>query len=87
MAWKIEFKESAIKQLKKLDRPWQRLILDYLEKEVAASEDPRVKGKALVGDKKGLWRYRVGNYRIICKIQDSECIILALVIGHRKSVY
>jgi mRNA interferase RelE/StbE len=87
LAWNVELSATAEKQLRKLDRPWQALILDYLEDEVAPVPDPRSKGKALVGDKKGLWRYRVGDFRILCQIQDSELVILAVVIGHRKDVY
>lgn len=87
MAWTIEFSETSEKQLKKLDRQWQRAILDYLDKEIAPLEDPRQRGKALVGDKKGLWRYRVNDYRIICQILDSELVVVALTIAHRKEVY
>ena len=87
MAWSIEFTATAEKQLLKLDKPWQALIVDYLEDEVAQLADPRLKGKALVGDKKGLWRYRVGDYRILCQLLDSELVIVAVTIGHRKDVY
>jgi len=87
LAWTIEFSETSEKQLKKLDRQWQRAILDYLDKEIAPLEDPRQRGKALVGDKKGLWRYRVNDYRIICQILDSELVVVALTIAHRKEVY
>jgi mRNA interferase RelE/StbE len=66
---------------------WQSRILDYLEDEVASAKDPRSKGKALVGDKKGFWRYRVGNHRVICDIDDGDLVILAVTIGHRKNVY
>ena len=87
MAWNVELSATAEKQLRKLDRQWQAMILDFLEDEVAPMPDPRSKGKALVGDKKGLWRYRVGDFRILCQIQDAELVILAVVIGHRKDVY
>ena len=87
MAWSVEFTATAEKQLLKLDKPWQALIVDYLEDEVAQLADPRLKGKALVGDKKGLWRYRVGDYRILCQLLDSELVIVAVTIGHRKDVY
>ena len=87
MAWNVEFLESAKRQLKKIDRVWQGKILDYLEDEIATLDNPRACGKALVGDKRGLWRYRVGNYRIICDIQDGNFIIAAITIGHRKDIY
>ena len=87
MAWNVEFTATAEKQLKKLDRKWQALILDYLEDEVTPLENPRTKGKALLRDKKGLWRYRVGDYRAICKIEDERMVIVAVTVGHRKDVY
>ncbi|OGR03975.1 MAG: addiction module toxin RelE [Deltaproteobacteria bacterium RIFOXYD12_FULL_53_23] len=87
MAWSVEFLESAKRQLRKIDKAWQEKILDYLEDEIAALDDPRTRGKALVGDKRGLWRYRVGDYRIICDIQDGNLVIAAISIGHRKGIY
>ena len=86
MVWNVEFTLTAKKQLKRVDKTWQEKVLEYLE-EIAVLEDPRSRGKALIGNKKGLWRYRVGDYRIICQIIDSEFIILAVTIGHRKNVY
>lgn len=87
MAWNVEFTATAEKQLKKLDRKWQGLILDYLEDEVAALDNPRDKGKALLREKKGFWRYRIGDYRAICKIEDELMVIVAVTVGHRKDVY
>ena len=85
--WRVEFLATAKRELKKLDKRWQLAILDYLEDEIAALENPRSRGKALVGDKQGLWRYRVADYRIICEIHDAELLIVAVTIGHRKNVY
>ena len=85
--WRVEFLATAKCELKKLDKRWQLAILDYLEDEIAALENPRSRGKALVGDKQGLWRYRVADYRIICEIHDAELLIVAVTIGHRKNVY
>lgn len=87
MVWSVELSNTVIKQLKKIDKKWQAKILDYLEDEIAAFDDPRSRGKALVGDKKGLWRYRVGDYRILCEVKDGDFIILALTLGHRKNIY
>ena len=87
MAWNVELTATAEKQLKKLDRTWQGTILDYLEDEIAGLGDPRSRGKGLVGDRKGLWRYRVGDYRILCEILDAELVIVAVTIRHRKDVY
>jgi mRNA interferase RelE/StbE len=87
LAWSVEFTATAERQLKKLDRKWQALILDYLEDEVASLENPRSNGKGLLHDKKGLWRYRIGDYRAICKIEDTHMVIVAVTVGHRKDVY
>lgn len=87
MGWNVEFLATAKRELKKLDNRWQLAILDYLEDEIASIDNPRSRGKSLVGDKQGLWRYRVGDYRIVCEIRDSELLIVAITIGHRKNVY
>ena len=86
MAWSVEFLDTAKRQLRKIDKTWQAAILDYLEDEIAPLQDPRSRGKALVGDKRGLWRYRVGDYRILCEIRDTELVITAVTIGHRREV-
>lgn len=87
MAWSVEFIDTAKRQLHKLDKRWQGAILDYLEDEIAPLKDPRNRGKGLIGDKRGLWRYRVGDYRILCEIRDEELVITAVTIGHRRDVY
>lgn len=87
MAWTIKITEFAEKQIKKLDRAVGKKILKYLRERIANQKDPRVFGKPLLHDKTGLWRYRVENYRIICKIEDKELIVLVLRLGHRKNVY
>jgi mRNA interferase RelE/StbE len=87
LAWSIELTATAEKQLKKLDRKWQGIILDYMEDEIAVLTDPRSRGKGLVGDRKGIWRYRVGDYRILCQIMDAELVIVAVTIRHRKDAY
>lgn len=87
MVWRIEFLENAKRELKKLDKRWQLAILDYLDDEIAGLDNPRSRGKSLVGDKQGLWRYRVGDYRVVCEIRDSQLLIVAITIGHRKHIY
>lgn len=87
MSYRIVFTDRAKKQLKKLDKHTAALIIGWLEKNVEGSENPRQHGKALVENKSGQWRYRVGNYRIICEIQDTEIIVLVLEIGHRREIY
>jgi len=86
MTYRVKFSKKANKIFKKIDRPIQKYIINYLENNLEGCENPRIYGKALVGDKKKLWRYRIGNYRLICKIQDDELIILFINIGHRKSI-
>ena len=87
MTWKIEIDERALKELKKLGHEAQREIIKYLKERVAKSENPRTSGKSLVGNFAGLWRYRLGQYRIICQIKDKELIVLIIRIGHRKDIY
>ena len=85
--WRIELTRTAEKQIKKLDRAAQNSILTFLRDRLKAAPDPRQWGKALQGEKRGLWRYRVGDYRLICDIQDERMTILVLELGHRKDVY
>lgn len=75
-----------VRRMKKLDKPVQRQVKAYME-QVAKLEDPRIRGKALVGNHAGQWRYRVGNYRVICEIQDDKLVILAITVGHRRDIY
>jgi mRNA interferase RelE/StbE len=85
--WKVELTETAKRQLRKVGVPQSKRITDYLGQRLAFHKDPRTSGKALAGPLKGLWRYRVGDHRIICKIQDQEIVILVIEIGDRKDVY
>ncbi len=87
MKYKIIFTDKAKKQLKKIDKYTASLILGWLEKNVENSTNPRQYGKGLIGDKSGQWRYRIGNYRVICEIEDSRVIVLVLEIGHRRDIY
>lgn len=83
---KLEFSEAAKKTFSKLDKSVQRRIKNYLD-DIVQLGNPRSRGKALVGNLVNLWRYRVGDYRIICDIQDEKILITILRIGHRKDVY
>jgi mRNA interferase RelE/StbE len=87
LAWTIDYAQSARNQLKKLDQPVAKRILDFMDNRVAKQEDPRTIGKALTGPLGSLWRYRVGDYRIICEIQHSAVRILIIRLGHRREVY
>ncbi len=85
MAWKINFTDKSEKQFSKIDKFWQKKIADYLKNKT--KKDPFMFGKSLTGNLKGLWRYRVGDYRIICAIEDKELVVLVVDIGHRSDVY
>lgn len=86
MAWTIEVSERALRALRKMDRQTARRIRDELA-EVASLDDPRSRGKALVGNLAGLWRYRVGDYRVVCSIEDGALVILVVDVDHRRDVY
>ena len=86
MKWRIEFEKSAGDTLTKLDRPIRLQIEKYLDK-LLTLDDPRLRGKGLTGGRAGQWRYRAGDYRIICEIHDDVLIVLVLSIGHRSKVY
>jgi mRNA interferase RelE/StbE len=85
--WTIEITRGAEKQIKKLDHTAQTFIVRFLRDRVQSAADPRKWGKPLHGDKGGLWRYRIGGYRLICDIQDKRITVLVLRVGHRKDVY
>ncbi len=87
MTWKVEFVNRARKELRKLDPQNQDRILKWLRENIVTENDPRRVGKSLKGRMKGLWRYRVGDYRIITQIQDEKILVLIVRIGHRKDVY
>ncbi len=88
MAWKVELSAQADRQLDKLDPQIARRILKFLKDRVAPLDNPRSIGEALHGDKLGeFWKYRVGDYRLICSIEDKLVLILVLRIGHRREVY
>lgn len=86
MAWTIRVSKDALKQLRKIDRADSKRILNYMER-ISALENPHVRGKALTGNFGGLWRYRVGNYRVICDMQSDVLTILILRVGHRREAY
>lgn len=86
MAWEISFSPRAVKSFKKLDTAEQRRVSKFL-REVGALEDPRLRGKALTANKSGLWRWRVGDYRIIANIVDARVVVVVVDVGHRSKVY
>ena len=82
MIWQISWDERARQELRKLDRQAQKDILRYMQERIATGNDPRRFGKPLSYDKHGLWRYRIRDYRVICKIYDDEMLVLAVRVGH-----
>ena len=87
MIFHVEFTESARKELKKLDKYTQKIILLWLNKNIEGCSDPRVHGKPLTANRAGQWRYRVGDYRIIATIEDDRLVVLVIKIGHRREIY
>ena len=87
MAWNIEFIPAAAKEIKKLGKAEAARIIATLETRIAALEDPRSLGSALTGELGGLWRWRIGDYRVIARIEDERITILVVRIGHRREVY
>lgn len=86
--WKIEFSESAKKDLKKFDNQVSKKVIKWLESRILPGVDPRLWGKQLKGSACGeMWRYRVGEYRVLCLIKDNIVTIKVVSIGHRKEVY
>jgi len=87
LTWQITFEESAKKELLALDRTAQTEIVQYLRSRIAVDQDPRRFGGPLRKELAGLWKYRIGNYSVICDIKDQEVTVLIVRIGHRSKVY
>lgn len=85
MAWRIEIDKDVQRSMKKLDKQIARRIVAKLH-EISQLEDPRSRGKALTGNLSGVWRYRVGDYRILCDINDGRLVILVVDVAHRREV-
>jgi mRNA interferase RelE/StbE len=87
LAWTIEYDRRVLKDMKKLDKTVQRQILDYFDDRIVDSSDPRDLGKSLKSSFSGLWRYRIGDYRAICRIEDEKLVVLVVRIAHRSKAY
>lgn len=87
MKYKVDYLPSVFKTLEKMDRFTKRIIVEWIEKNLVDCENPRVHGKPLSANRAGQWRYRIGDYRVIAKIEDDRLIILVIAIGHRKEIY
>ncbi len=87
MSYSVETTPRFDREFKKLDRFTQRMLKAWIEKQLVGCDDPRASGKPLTANRKGQWRYRIGDYRLICAIEDDRLIVLALSVGHRSIVY
>ena len=87
MGFRVEISEELNKKIKKLDKFTKRTLYSYIKKNLLDVENPRIKGKALTGNLKGLWRYRIMDYRLIVDIQDEILVIVAIDFGHRSKIY
>ncbi|CDQ53907.1 TPA: type II toxin-antitoxin system RelE/ParE family toxin [Klebsiella pneumoniae] len=87
MVWTINYSDRALKSLRKMDKQNARRIVDFMDLRIAVAADPRQSGKPLKGELGEFWRYRVGDYRILCESRDDELVTLAATIGHRREVY
>lgn len=87
MSWSLRFSKRSIKQLNKMDKHIAQLLISWLDKHVNGCSNPRLQGKALSGELSSLWRYRIGNYRILCDILDEELVVIAIAVSHRKDIY
>jgi mRNA interferase RelE/StbE len=87
MAWKIDLSSNALKQLRKLDKPIATRILKFLRGRIGQLDDPRKIGERLQGPLGDFWKYPVGDYRVICSLQDDKLVVWVVRIGHRSEVY
>lgn len=87
MTYQVETTVRFEKEFKKLDKYTQRIIKSWIGKHLEGCCNPRIHGKGLTANRSGQWRYRIGDYRLICEIHDEQLIILAITLGHRREIY
>ena len=87
MSYSVEYSDTALTQLRKMDRFEARLIVSWIDKNLQGCADPRVHGKGLTANRSGEWRYRIGSYRALCVIEDDRLVIEVFAVGHRRHVY
>ncbi|MEE0988246.1 MAG: type II toxin-antitoxin system RelE/ParE family toxin [Kandleria vitulina] len=87
MRYRIETTERFDREFRKLDRYTQRMVKAWIDRNISETDNPRQHGKGLSANRRGQWRYRIGDYRLLCEIQDDRLVILALTIGHRREIY
>lgn len=85
--YQIKFHENVLKEFEKMDKYIVKIIKNWIVKNLENTYDPRLKGKELKGNLKGIWRYRIGDYRLFAKINDKEFLIFFFEVGHRKEIY
>ncbi len=85
--YEVELSERFTREFRKLDKYTQKILRAWINKNLVDCENPRQHGKGLTANRSGQWRYRIGDYRLICQIEDDKMIILALTIGHRRDIY
>lgn len=86
-AYQVELSERFKKEFRKLDKYTQKILRGWIDKNLVGTTDPRRHGKSLRANRSGQWQYRIGNYRLLCQMQDDKLIILALSVGHRREVH
>ena len=87
MIYELKYEAKAVRQIRKLDPATRKLIKSWIEKNLLNTDDPRRHGKALTGTLSQYWRYRVGDYRILAEINDTEIVIIIIEVGHRREIY
>lgn len=87
MSWRLEYSDKALRQLRKMDAGQRAIVLSWMDKRIDGCDNPRAHGKGLTANRAGMWRYRVGDYRVLCEIRDDELTVLAIEVGHRSKVY
>lgn len=85
--YNLELTDRFKKEFRKLDKYTQRMIRGWIDKNLIGTSNPRIHGKGLTANRSGQWRYRIGDYRLICQIEDDKLIILALTVGHHREIY
>ena len=87
MPYSVAYSDTALKQLRKMDRFEARLIVSWIDKNLQGCADPRAHGKGLTANQSGEWRYRIGNYRALCVIEDDRLVIKVFAVGHHRHIY
>ncbi len=85
--WIVDFDKKVLKAFHKLDKPVQKRIIDFIDHRILNLDDPRLAGTQLAGELAHLWRYRIGDYRLLCSFKDREMLILVVDVGHRREIY